>query len=122
MLSLSDNNQFSTSRYLDGLLNIDNAFFAQMECQIYPPELQLNKANHSDTEASFLDLDSSIINNMVSTKIYDKRDDFNFEIMIFHFLIGMSLAPLTMVYAFRNFFVLQEFVLMLMTSTIETIF
>ena len=63
MLSLSDNNQTdiiealnSTSRYLDDFLNIDNPYFEQMVGQIYPTELQLNKANSSDTEAPFLDL------------------------------------------------------------------
>ena len=67
MLSLSDNNQAdiieafnSTSRYLDDLLNIDNPYFEQMVGQIYPIELQLNKANSSDTEAPFLDLNLSI--------------------------------------------------------------
>ena len=48
-------------------------------------ELQLNKANTSDTEAAFLDLHLSISNDIVSTKIYDKRDDFDFEIVIFPF-------------------------------------
>ena len=47
--------------------------------QIYPTELQLNKANSSDTEAPFLDLNLSIPNGIVSSKTYDKRDDFNFE-------------------------------------------
>ena len=46
----------STSRYLDDLLNIVNPYFEQMVGQIYPTELQLNKANYSDTEAPFLDL------------------------------------------------------------------
>ena len=41
----------STSRYLDDLLNIDNPYFEGMVNSIYPPELQLNKANASDTEA-----------------------------------------------------------------------
>ena len=52
MLSLSDNNQTdsSTSRYLDDLLNIDNPYFEQMVGQIYPTELQLNKANSSETK------------------------------------------------------------------------
>ena len=40
---------------------------------------QLNKANSSDTEAPFLDLNLSITNGIVSSKIYDKRDDFNLE-------------------------------------------
>ena len=46
----------STSRYLDDLLNIDNIHFEHMVHRIYPTELQLNKANASDTEAAFLDL------------------------------------------------------------------
>ena len=41
-----------TSRYLDDLLNIDNIYFDQMMDRIYPTELQLNRANSSDTEAS----------------------------------------------------------------------
>ena len=75
MLSLSDNNQAdiieafnSTSRYLDDLLNIDNPYFEQILGQIYPTELQLNKANSSDTEAPFLDLNLSITNGIVSSK------------------------------------------------------
>ena len=44
---------------------------------VYPSELQLNKANSSDNEAAFLDLHLSISNDIVSTKIYDKRDDFD---------------------------------------------
>ena len=46
----------STSRYLDDLLNIDNTHFENMVYRIYPAELQLNKANASDTEAAVLDL------------------------------------------------------------------
>ena len=86
MLSLSDNNQVdiieafnATSTYLDDLLNIDNPYFEQMVGQIYPTELQLNKANSANTEAPFLDLNLSITNGIVSFKIYDKGDDFNFK-------------------------------------------
>ena len=56
--------------------------------RIYPSELQLNKANLSDTEASFLDLHLSISDGVVQTKIYDKRDDFDFDIVNFPFLDG----------------------------------
>ena len=91
--------------------------------QIYHTELQLNKANSSDTEAPFLDLNLSITNGKVSSKIYDKRDDFNFEIVNFpHFLMEMFLALLPMVYIFLSLFVLLECVLMLLTSTTETYF
>ena len=54
--------------------------------QIYPPELQLNKSNNTDIEAPFLDLHLSIANGFVSSKIYDKRDDFDFDIVNFPFL------------------------------------
>ena len=82
MFSLSDNYQTdiieafnSTFRYIDDLLNIDNPYFEQMVDQIYSTELQLIKAYSSDTEAPFLDLNLSITNGIVSSKINDKRDD-----------------------------------------------
>ena len=78
----------STSRYLDDLLNIDNIYFKQMVNRIYPAGYQLNKANFSDAEAPFLDLNLSISNGTVFTKIYDKRDDFDFDIINFPFLHG----------------------------------
>ena len=53
--------------------------------RIYPPELQLNKANTSDTEAPFLDLQLSFSNGSVLSKIYDKRDDFDFDVENFPF-------------------------------------
>ena len=84
MLSLSDDNPSeviealnSTSRYLDDLFNIDNNFFDSMINHIYPLELQLNKANVSDTEASVLDLHLSISDGFLKTKMFDKRDDFH---------------------------------------------
>ena len=95
MVSLYDDKQadiidaFNTlSRYLDDILNINNVYFDTMVNQIYPLELQLNKAKTSNTEVAFLDLHLSISNNIVSTKIYDKRDDFDFEIVNFPLLDG----------------------------------
>ena len=92
MMSLSDDKQAdvidvfnTTSRYLDHILNINNVYFDNMVSQIYPSELQLNKANASVIEAAFLDLHLSISNDIVSIKIYDKRDDFDFEIVNFPF-------------------------------------
>ena len=58
MLSLSEDNRSdvaeafnSISWYLDDLLNIDYNFFDSTVYHFYPSELQLNKANVSDTEA-----------------------------------------------------------------------
>ena len=67
---------------------IDNPYFEQMVGQIYPTELQLNKANSSDTEAPILDLNLSITNGIVFSKNYDKWDYFSFEKVNFPFLDG----------------------------------
>ena len=90
MLSLSEDNQYdvieafsSTSRYLDHLLNIDNDFFDSTVNRIYPSELQLKKINVSDTEAKVLDLHLSISDGFVKAEIYDKGDDFDFDIVNF---------------------------------------
>ena len=93
MKSLSRENQADIieafkSRYLNDLLNIDNIYFDQMVDRIYPTEFQLNRANSSDTEAPFLDLNLCISNGTVSAKLYDKRDDFDFDIVNFPFLDG----------------------------------
>ena len=60
MISLSDDKQAdiidasnTTSRYLDNILNINNVYFDNMESKSYPSELHFNKANTSDTEATF---------------------------------------------------------------------
>ena len=94
MISLSDDKQAdvidafnTTSRYLDDILNINNVYFENMVSKIYHSELQLNKANTSDTEAAFLDLHLSISNDIVSTKIYDERDDFDFAPLLTFILI-----------------------------------
>ena len=93
MMSLSDVKQTeiieafkSNYRYLDDLLNFDIPYFEGLVNRIYPPELQLNKTNTADTEAPFLDLYLSISNGFVSSKIYDKPDDFDFDIVNFPFL------------------------------------
>ena len=74
------------SRYLDDILNINNVYFDSIVSQIYPSEL--HKANTFDTQAEFLDLHLLISNDITSNKIYDKYDDFGFEIVNFPFLDG----------------------------------
>ena len=125
MMSLSDDKQANvidtfntTSRYLDDILNI-NVYFDNMVSQMYPSELQLNKANTSDTKAAFLDLHLSIANDIVSTKTYDKRSDFDFEIVNFPFLDGDDPGSTSYgVYISLNSFVSVEHLAMLLTSTL----
>ena len=77
-----------TSRYLDDIFTIDNPAFAEHIPDIYPRELQLNKANTSDRETSFLDLNIEVIGSNIHTSVYDKRDDFGFPIVNFPWLSG----------------------------------
>ena len=92
MMSLSDDQQAdiikgfnTTSRYLDDILSINNTLFDNILIQIYSSELQLNKANASDTKAAFLDLHFPISNDIASTKIYNKHGSFDYEIVRFPF-------------------------------------
>ena len=93
VMSLSDDKQAdvvdafnTTSRYLDDILNINNVYFDSVVGRVCPSGLRLGWANASDAGVAFLDLHLSISNDIVSTKIYDKRDDFDFEIVNFPFL------------------------------------
>ena len=72
---------------MDDLLNIDK-YFDSLFSQMYTSELQINKANSSETEVPFLDLHLSVLDGFISCKIYDKCDDFDFEIVNFPYLDG----------------------------------
>ena len=61
-----------------------------MVSQINLSELQHNKAYTSDIEAAVLDLNLTISSDIVSAKINNTRDDFDFEIVNFPFLISTS--------------------------------
>ena len=89
-----------TSRYLDDILTIDNPEFEKRIPDIYPTELQLNKANTSDKEISFLDLNIKVIGSDVHTSVYDKRDDFGFTIVNFPWLSGD--VPRLLVFTFLS--------------------
>ena len=127
MKSLTGENQYdmidafnSTSRYLDDLLNIDNIYFEQMVHRIYPAELQLNKANASDNAATFLDLSHLFITIQFLLKYMINGMILILILLIFHFLMVMSLGVPLMVYIFLNLFALPEHLHMLMTSIIIT--
>ena len=77
-----------TSRYLDDIFTIDNPEFEKYIPDIYPTELQLNKANTSDRKTSFLDLNIKVISSYVHTSVYDKPEDFRFPIVNFPWLSG----------------------------------
>ena len=73
-----------TYRYIDDVLSINNSRFAEFLPLIYPPELEVKETTDTASSASFLDLYLEFDDSgQLSTKIYDKWDDFNFKIINF---------------------------------------
>ena len=73
-----------TFRYIDDVLSINNKTFATWIPSIYPSELEIKETTESACSTSFLDLHLEFDSGgHLSTKIYDKRDDFNFKIINF---------------------------------------
>ena len=62
-----------TSRYLDDISTIDNPEFEKHIPDIYPAELKLNKANTSDKETFFLDLNIKAIGSDIQTRLRQTR-------------------------------------------------
>ena len=76
-------------RYIHDLIVFNNKKFGDYVKQIYPSQLTVEKANTSDDLANYLDLTFIIeSNNRLYTKLYDKRDDFDFHIVNFPFLLS----------------------------------
>ena len=74
-------------RYIDDLIVFNNKTFGDYVKEIYPSQLTVEKANTSDDLANYLDLTFIMeSNNRLYTKLYDKRDDFDFHIVNFLFL------------------------------------
>ena len=100
-----------TSRYLDDIFTIDNPAFAEYIPDIYQRELQLNKANTSDKEISFWDLNIKVIGYNIRTSIYDERDDFGFPIVNSPGWVVMFLDSYHTIFTFRSEFDLLDVVL-----------
>ena len=76
-----------TFRYIDDVLSINNPKFGEYLQHIYPSELQIKETTDTARSASYLDIHLTIDDNgLLQSKIYDKRDDFNFPIVNFPFL------------------------------------
>ena len=74
-------------RYIDDLIVFNNKKFLDYLKEIYPSQLTVEKANKSDHLADYLDLTFIIDSGgKLSTRLYDKHDDFDFHIVNFPFL------------------------------------
>ena len=70
-----------TFRYIDDVLSINNRSFHDHLHTIQPSELEIKETTETSTPASYLDLLLSMTDGTLSTKLYDKRDDFVFRIV-----------------------------------------
>ena len=76
-----------TFRYIDDVLSLNNSRFGDFVDRINPIELQIKYTTYIDRSASYLDLYLEINSEgRLRTKLYDKRDDFNFRIVNFPFI------------------------------------
>lgn len=64
-----------------GIVHHSNKDTIYTQKEIYPHELTLNKTNSRNNKSSFLDFDLTVENSVVITKNYDKRYDFDFDIV-----------------------------------------
>ena len=71
-----------TYRFIDDLISVNNRDIIFDVRAIYPRFLDITNTNsNSFNNASFLDIDVKVNDNKFSTKVYDKRRDFDFEIL-----------------------------------------
>ena len=74
----------SIFRFQDDLLVLnDNGLFDTIFKDIYPVEMILKKTNLSPQKVNFLDITISIYQDKFRYKCYDKRNDFNFNVISF---------------------------------------
>ena len=71
------------SRYIDDLFVGNFPEFKDHIYKIYPRELEINQESDNPKDIAYLDLRMKIENGAVDFSIYDKRDDFRFEIVNF---------------------------------------
>ena len=88
----------NTFRFIDDLTAInDGGEFERCFLNIYPPELELKKENVGNCDATFLDLDLTIVDRKFNIKLFDKRDSFPFNIVRMPFIL--SNMPSTIFYS-----------------------
>ena len=80
---------YFTFRYIDDVLSLNNSRFGDFVDRIYTIELEIKDTTDTDMFVSYLDLHLEIDSEgRLRTKLYDKRDDFNFPIVNFHLYVA----------------------------------
>ena len=108
-------------RYIDDLIVFNNKKFLDYLEEIYPSQLTVEKANKSDHLADYLDLTFIIDSGgKLSTRLYDKRDDFDFHIVNFPYLSSNIPSALLMVCTFHKSLDMHDAAHTMMISDITT--
>ena len=88
-----------TYRYTDDVLSLNYTKFVEYLDFIYPRELEIKETTETAASSSYLDCYLYIDSGKLTTRLFDKRDDFNFPIVKFSFLnINILSAPAYGVY------------------------
>ena len=89
-------------RYINDVRSLNNYRFGDFVDRIYNIELEIKDTTNTYRSASYLDLHLEIDNTeRLRTKLYDKRDYFNFPIVNFPFICNnVPTAPVYGVYIY----------------------
>jgi len=91
-----------TFRYIDDLLSVNNKYFKDYVSSIYPDDLELKETTESSASCSFLDLLLFSDDEELKSRVYDKRDDFNFDIVNYPYMnSNIPISPAYGVYVSR---------------------
>ena len=92
-----------TYRYIDNVLSLKTTKFAEYLEFIYPREFEIKETTETTASSSYLDCYLYIDNRKLTTRLYDKQDDFNFPTVNFPFLSSnISSAPAYGVYVSQS--------------------
>ena len=107
-------------RFIDDLIALnDNDEFMRSHQDIYPPEMELKVENEDTLAASFLDLALAVNEGVIDTKLFDKRDAFNFSVVrmpfkcsnipnkMFYSTIGAEVLRICRTTSHYNFFLVS---------------
>jgi len=74
-------------RYIEDVFSLNNSRLGDFVDRIYPIELEIKDTTNTDRAASYLDIHLDIDSEgRLRTKVYGKRDDFNFPIVNLPFI------------------------------------
>ena len=92
---------------MDYVLLLSNPKFNDYIDVIYPQELEIKDTTDAPKWANYLEFDED---GKLFTRLYDKRDDFDFPIVNFTYLNSNIPESLHMVFLFHSWYVMLGFV------------